>query len=370
MVVAVLLAIIAVVFLYEQNFVAQPSHPSNQDLWYETLQDNPAFALALQEEGQGDYGAGAESVKQALASAAKSDQMQLLAVYLGVAYGYAGDYQNAVTQLEQVVATNSDTPDTRAFAAEQLALAYSRNPAANSVLAMLQQPAYKSLYVATSTNLTARGLFLYATAIKPLPLSEYNIANTFATSIFNQSLVGTTSPAGKAQFASLEQKLKNRLLAGDAALATLDQVPYPSYEPEAQALKALVLGKLQIMGDTSLGDASQAYTTALASYALQGAQDGQVRIWYASFLAAAYGTSRLADIESVLAPIYQDPTHRGVTVVSTLQSYVGALNSSSKRSLATLAAIDPQFRTFLQSLGWTAKDFSATIVQTSTTTTK
>jgi tetratricopeptide (TPR) repeat protein len=332
----------------------------------ETAQDNSAFAQALQLESQGMYTEAIAQLQSALHSTDDAIQTSDILSHLEQDYETTGQYANAIQTLQQIAGTSTYAPVTRAYAVEQMGLLYVRYPNASSTSDLFDQAPYENLYVTMNTNRTARNLFLYSTTIAPLPISEYYIAESYANSIFNQGLLQqASSTAQKAKLATLEQELVSSFRDGDTALAAITAKPPTSvYLLNAQAMRAVVLGSLQQVGNTSFGDATQAFQSVLTAYDSQNAgNDGSVRLQYAYFLANTYGTSRASDIRSVLAPIYQGQSRGGPITQNVLKGYIGAPATPTKTSLVLLSTIDPDFKTFLISLGWTSTDLSTSTSQ-------
>jgi tetratricopeptide (TPR) repeat protein len=366
-----LLALIVIVilllgfFLYRyetgsRSASTTPSPTSAAQMNDQTAQNDPAFAAAQQLESQGNYASAIPQLQSALSSTSDPSQDVTIMFHLEQDYEFTGNYQAAAQTLQQIASSNTYSSLSHAFAVEQLGVLYSRFPTQSVASAVFDQAPYSALYVATSSNLTLRNIFGYATTIYPLPVSEYSLANSYANSILNQGLVGQTSAAAKTKLSVLEVQLLASFQAGNAAYKTvLTDPPAADYLLSAELEQAIVLGKLQQIGNTSEGDAGQAFQSLLSSYSSQNdTADGVVRLQYASFLANTGGTSNASDIASLLSPVIQDPTHRGVFVEPLLKAYVGAASSRTKQSLALVASIDPDFKAFLASLGWTTADFS------------
>ena len=111
------------------------------------------------------------------------------------------------------------------------------------------------------------------------------------------------------------------------------------------------------MHDTTHGDANVLFKANIDQNAAIGrGEDGLARYGYAIFLAQTYGNQRKSEIAGVLAPL------SGQDYVSSL--IYGALTSArtstfNKQYPVLLASIDPDFKAFLMTLGWTASDFTA-----------
>lgn len=324
----------------------------------ETKQDNPAFASALVSEGKGDYATALSDLQNALTTANDPLQQELIQLRIAEDGALTQNYRSTVPQFLQIAGDTSDLSTIRAYAVEGLGIMYERtqDPAVTSQI--FSQEPFKSLYVSTSTNISYRHLFQYATTLSPLPLSEFYVASSYAYGLARHDIVSTsTSPT----VASLVQQLNASFNAGNIALASLKTIASSSpYTLESEEIRAVALGRMQLIGDTGFGDPEQAYESVLSAYAAAGVSttDGLVRLDYASFLARSYGAARSSDIQSILAPIYTEPSHGGPLTESYLKAFAGTPLTVTKVNVILLSTFDPKFKAFLGSLGWTNSDFS------------
>lgn len=325
-----------------------------QDVFKNTYEQNTDFASGTQLMNANKYAESIPYFERALVSAQNDDEKTLAGFYLAAAYRGTGKYAAAINTLQNVANTWNQARGVQALAVEEMATIFANHIGTSTKNALFDETLYKS-FIASSTNATIRRVYLYAASLYPLPLSNYAIARTYANSIIG--LKDSTAADKEATAAELMQRLKSAVAAGDAGTtAEIQRFTYPAYQSQALLERAVVLDKLQELGDTSLGDAGEAYQKAIDSYVSTGASDATARLKYASYLARVYGAQRSADIATLLAPLYQGA--RGDQGFDYVFSRYGESEDGRRRAnLVELGKIDPGFKTYLISLGWSEADF-------------
>jgi len=219
---------------------------------------------------------------------------------------------------------------------------------------------YTALYTASDVSQSYRNLFGYATSLYPLAYSELRIAFWYANQIVPASSNGvapvTLSPD---QVSSYKNIIRQDIASADKDIARIQNDPNQNgIIPALIQREAVVAGKMQITGDDSFGDAETLFKEDLALYAstTPPGSDGFTRYYYAAYLAHRYGKSRAADIENILAPLYTDAPYKGTPSAHEFGTERNNI-LGDKPNLQLLASIDPKFKTYLISLGWTATDF-------------
>jgi hypothetical protein len=217
------------------------------------------------------------------------------------------------------------------------------------------------MVVPNRTSVTYRNLFEYSASIYPVALSELYIANWYSAQLLSVVPAAGSSPSTTT--AQTIATYKTYVLA-DMALANADvtkriagDTSEYGYYSNVMERQAVIEGQMWRLGFRSFGDPNAAFQTLLAFFPAHNlTNDGTSRLQYAYFLVREYGAVRASDIQTLLAPIVTDPTHRGATIVSFLTNErSNALGE--KATLGLLASIDPQFKAFLVSLGWQTSDF-------------
>lgn len=323
-------------------------------VYQSAVSQNASFASGAQLLNANRYTEAVPALEQALSAAKGAEEKTLISFYLSAAYRSSGNYAAAINTLQGVLSTRDIAPAVQALAVEEMATIYSTHTSSSTRTALFDNSLYRS-FIATSTNQTVRRIYQYATSLYPLPYSNYAIARSYANSVI--AIVNDDQGGQEALISELMLRLKAAITAGDAATTdTIDTFTYPSYRANALLERAIVLGKLEQLKDTSLGDASEAYRKALDLYARVGESDAVARLKFAHYLATRYGSSKAAEISSVLAPLYEVPQEQQRLRLF-FARFGDATEGQTKSDLVLLAKLDPAFKTYLLSLGWAQADF-------------
>jgi tetratricopeptide (TPR) repeat protein len=332
---------------------------------YTQLQTNTDFTKAQSAFNSGQYSQAINLYKQALASITDTDQKLAIYYYLAAAENITGQHIEAVQLLKQVAAAETLSSETRAYALQYMGIMTLNlsNPTAHDAIMteIFKDSPYMELRVKNDDALSSRHLFEYASSFYPLGISEANIANWYVNDIL-QNKISTTTEPGLSTIELIKQKLAN----ADADIARTAGASSSTLIPQIYARKAEVVDGLSQVGATSKEEALQTYSEALKSYSQYNAFPGNdwfLRFRYANFLAYAYGQKRKTDINSIVAPLYNDSAYTPLTkpFFTTLgkvltQTPKTALGSSALRA-QRIGRIDSGFKDFLISLGWQKNSF-------------
>ena len=122
----------------------------------------------------------------------------------------------------------------------------------------------------------------------------------------------------------------------------------------------MVKGGLTTAGLLTRESADDAFKQALQAFVTYGykpADDSFARYHYAAYLSRAAAPKKI-DIQAVLAPFSTDASYASSSAAPYFKA--GRTNlQGQKANLQTLAKLDPDFKKFLTSLGWTSSDFVA-----------
>lgn len=334
---------------------------ANTEIPYATLmKSNDAFIKAESFMKLGDYTSALAAYKAALPSASDVAQQAQIEFDIANATARSGDVIGAIQIFKQVAANTSYTPIMRAYAVEYMGRQYyaALNPAVTNEI--FKDDPYKSFFVSNDPALSYRHLFEYGSSFYPLAESELYIADWYASHITALYETSSSSPEIATDMAIINKDFKN----ADADIERTKNDPNASQLiPEALMRKAITLSKLAYIGMASSTTVESAFKTALIAYGGLGSTsgfDGPVRYYYALFLAHKYGTSRLADIEALLKPLYTDPGHNQFMMTTFLRNIrtLNVQNPDRFRDVQYLARFDPGFKSFLVSLGWKQADFT------------
>lgn len=345
-------------YLYMREKISRTVAPltySITDTSYAALTaSNTDFVTAEARSKAGDSVGAIEAYQDALAKA--TDSVQIGQIKFKIAYEEKklSNYQLAIQDLKAIVADANNTPVLRAYAIQQIGMIYRDQGAAVAPLIFGDEP-YKSMAVGDDAELTQRHIFDAAIATYPkLAVSELYVANWYATQLelaADKSITLTSDDAS-----SYLSEAETHIANANENLPFLQSDPNMSaLYPTALTLKASVEGTLAVLGQYSRSDATNAFVQAIAYYQLQSdpTLDGYARYQYARFLQKIYGKQSATQIKDILAPL-TTPAYAKAEIMDLLRA---ARTGSPARihSILRLAALDPDFKTLLSSLGWTAE---------------
>ncbi len=364
LIILIILAIIAVGFYYvETNIigVATPSYSLTNSVYDVLMKDNTFFSLGESLAEQGNLSAAQAAYEKALPTA--SDQYQTGVINFNLAIiQWNTDPIGSIAPLEAIATNPNYANSTRAYALQYIAQASDHPPIKLSVSQMQQLVTttfaanpFSTMLDNGNIPLAYRQIYDDANALYPLPIPEAMSAEWYATDLLSP---GASSSTVAADFAQINANFT----ALDNAIQTESSDPSLNiFSAIALEDKAEVLRELSTVGLETKSDVVAAYQTALTAYSTvpnETTQDGFARYPYAIFLSSAYGASQSSQVDGILAPIYEDSAY----ATSQLGLFLTGLanSSSSLRANAVLvASIDPKFKSYLMSLGWTSADFSS-----------
>jgi hypothetical protein len=257
-------------------------------------------------------------------------------------------------QLYKEIAVQEEYPAmARAYSAQALGLLDNYGNSAVRVETFKDEP-FAAMFVPDDPVLSYRHVFEYASSLYPLALSELRIASWYAGELLKEAdgEINLTENEIATYHATVMDKLQRASI--DAARTKDD--PNEAYlKPEIARMRAIVLGWMVLAGYDFKHDAEQAYVDAMYEYSLTGApNDGFMHYWYATYL-SSFADRRDAVIQA-LTPLYTNPVYAS-SGVATFFTAERNNRLGSKGILQRLAKVDPKFKGFLTSLGWTNADF-------------
>jgi len=329
---------------------------SSQNTVFSALtKSNPYFAQAQAAANAGNYQEAKTLYEEALGQAQDSTQQGQIAFKLALLEDYYGDPIKAVDMYEAIVANPeyANYPIIKAYAVESMAELYFRTGNTAVTAEIFKDAPYSSFVVPGNISLTYLHFEEYAASFYPLGLVEVRIADWYAG---NSNATSTPDGVPTSSYPAIMQHA--------ITLANADIARTQSDPNAATLIPDILVGEealyLRMYTDNlaTAQQTEQACEAAMNIFVSDGLQyqDGFARYYYALFL-STQGPSREADLETTLAPLSTDYAgYKGAYIMSFLAS--GSTNTlGQKKNLVTLANEDPQFKTLLLSLGWTAKDF-------------
>ncbi|OGG80306.1 hypothetical protein A3A39_03490 [Candidatus Kaiserbacteria bacterium RIFCSPLOWO2_01_FULL_54_13] len=273
-----------------------------------------------------------------------------------------GSYRAAVPLFKRIATNESYSPITRASAVQKLAAMFFLTSNAMITRDVFKDEPYSSLRDKSNRFVSYRNLLEYASSIHPLASSELGSAEWYARAILRSAHASSTS---KWKLTDEDVEIykgivRQKIANADEDIARMQNDPNESATlPSVLLRRATVIGLLERGGEMSFGTTDEAFKIALSSFLPSpdgSPQDGIARFYYAYFLAAIYGPTRYEDAIKILAPLYESDAYMSTDVVPLFRRE-RTLATSNHLYLVTLSRIDPKFKEFLASLGWTEDDF-------------
>jgi hypothetical protein len=325
---------------------------SHADFYKSLSETNTSFAQAEQLAAQDRYSDALTLYREALQSTRDDEQRLQIRLLEARTLVLMGSYMEAVPILKEIAGTQSElsTSRARALAFAEIAAIYSFGRVQVNREIFKDEP-FKSLWVANDIDLTLRRLYEYAASIHPIAIAQLRVAQSYAAEL---SLEGDT-------LSDLEVQTKIAAIQGLLSSADQDIEYLRGQSAMTKDLHTALLARAKLIGDVqihgvSLGDADEAFATAIAAYASEGpGHDGVARYYYAIFLAQAFGESRASDIQEILAPL-STAAYAQSSVTNTLKT--ARTNGFFRQFPVLLSSIDPEFKAYLVTLGWTQANFT------------
>jgi hypothetical protein len=217
---------------------------------------------------------------------------------------------------------------------------------------------YTSFLVNRERSLSFRHLFEYALTFYKTADASLRVAEWYATEILTMS----NDSASFDTIAAMKAIVREQINYAERDLYRLDENE-ASDSRVARILNrmAVLSGNMFLTGDTTFGDPDSAFKKAIDAAITSGrkTQIGFANYNYAAFLVKAYGESRKDQIIGILKDFYSNK-YSGTSVVDFLaeQKEISiGVPFSAHEDIVLLGKIDPEFKTYLISLGWGNEEF-------------
>ncbi len=327
------------------------------DFYNALSKENTAFADAEKLAINGNFSEAIPLYQTALQATHDDKQRLKITLILARAMVQTGDYAHAIPLLKQVITMSTDpvTARGRATAAEEIADLYSQRDTAITNAIFSDQP-FTALLVEGDAGLTLRQLHEYAVSIYPIATAELRVAKWYSAQLPNAGKKSVTINA--AQVDQHVATIHSLLGTADYDINFMQADGTMGHDfRTAILLRAGILGDLNRFGDTSIENAEAQFLRAIDAFTKTGpGQDGIARYYYALFLAQTYGAEKKAQIQTILAPL--STSEYAASPVITILKNARAV-ASYRKFPKLIATIDPDFKAYLMSLGWTPEDFSS-----------
>ncbi len=335
-------------------------------------QRNTAFVEAEQLVRGGDYSGAREKYIEALRSAQDSVQKSQIQYKMAATFEYLGDYVGAIRELKKIVADPSTNDIFRSYAVMRMGSIFYVYGYGQDLDPIVEETftgePYASFRKDGDVYLAYRRLYEYSSSFYPAALSELRIGDWYANDIRSRAASSTYEQL-RPELDIVLKKIANA--ARDAKRIEKDPNEI-GLLPDIYMRQGEIIAKLaflaRVAGEPVLTQAREqgiafeiaesSYERALLLRTTQGGergQDGMERFMYASFL-QRYFPERESDIKEIIAPFYKTHAYKTAPISIFLRAQSNA-DTWMNKSLIGMAAIDPQFKGFLMSLGWTEADF-------------
>lgn len=317
--------------------------PPSADL----LARSPSYTDATQLFAEGNYTAAAEAFLGSIGDTRNRDQRAQVAYKVALSTEMAGNYMGAIRQYQVILADETNSRYVRAYAALRLANMLTLPAAQEYLDELFAQRPFSGFRVEGDREATKRNMNEYVSSIYPLPQSELTLGAWYA----GQALKGVDSEENTQRaldkFASAERDLPR--IENDANER--------SAIPDIMKRRAALIGVLAELGVKTHDEAVEAFEKALPLDTIANEGElGFVSYFYASYLERALGEQGWESVRAALRPYYT-PTMR--TSGSVVSFFAGERQNrqGQKTRITSLAAVDPEFKKYLLSLGWKDVDF-------------
>ena len=324
------------------------------------LKDSISFSQADQYAKSRQFDKAREYFTKSLTETSDQASKGIIQFRLAILEGDAGDYLKSTDMLRDIVVrADKSSFITRAYAILEMGLLYYKFADDKITDHIFQGDVYyKSIRYPNDIKLTYRKLFEEASRLYPIALSELRIADWYANELYMSENKQIPALDAKTK-AAYEQIVKTRLAGAQLDFDRIKNLPaeYSRYGLQVLLRKAVVISKLVELGDTSYGSIDDSFMAVLNAYAARPGADGYVRYQYALALSHMSG-DHVAQIHEVLSPLYTNTdVYKNSSVISFLKNERANV-LKVKDGLVVMAKIDPGFRTYLKTLGWTDSDFA------------
>jgi len=322
---------------------------------------NQEYALAKNYQKSGDYTSALQSYQKALTGT--QDESQKAQILFNIAYTIEllGNYKDAIAQFKAIAADTSYYAIARAASVQDIGLMYYTYSGSATLQTIASETfkdsPYNSFTEGNSLNVAYIKLFEYAASIYPLANSEVRIAYGYANELLDTLKSATTTPQGKEYVSIIIQSLQ----ATDRDLMRMKNVPEErALIPEILVREGKTFDRLATLGVVGSQQAEPYFKRGVEYAASLGTKPGSFHaLNYALFLADRYGSARSADIKNLLTPFRVGNDAAIYSIVTAFYKNIRSASSSDKnrKLIIILGQMDPDFKTYLISLGWKQTDF-------------
>lgn len=351
-------------YMYIYENVSLPRYSETETVYNVLMTENAAFADGDRLLRNGLPDTAVPKFKEALRYAKDPEQEGQIMFKLAAAIEKSEEFESrleAVPVFKEIATNPAYTNITRAYAVQQLANMFYTYGDSRLTEEIFKDEPFKSYLDRGNLSLSYRRLFGHSSALYPLALSEFRIADWYANTILKlQALSNGENATTTERIARYKEIMKVKMANGDRDIERIQDNPNENaVVPGALMRKGVVIAKMRQMGDLSFGDMEPVFQRVINLYVLNGIskEDGYTRYYYALYLAKFYGTERVTDIRKLLSKFYETDIYRNTRVAIFFKNEQKNV-LHVKEELVLLASLDPKFKAYLMLLGWENADFT------------
>ena len=356
-VIVAVLVLVGFNFFLKQSFEQPKVDYTDKNVYGVLVDTNQAFARG-EELINSDPKSALLQFQSALSNSKDLIQEGQIKFKIAQATENTGDYAHAIALFKEIATNPNYTNITRAYSIQEMGMLFYSYSDPQMTTEIFSTPPFSSLYVATSTSLSYRHLFEYTSSIYPLAISELRIADWYASAADTLAL-SSGAASSTQQINTYKTIIGQKIKSAQADITRIRNNENENvYLGPSLMREAVVVAKMQLIGDSSFGDMDTLFKQTLNFYSLYTnvGVDGYARYNYALYLARIYGDSQTSAIQQLLSNFYTSNVYHK-TAVETFFKNERSNGTGSKVYLVKLASIDPKFKAYLMSLGWQASDF-------------
>jgi len=360
-VILVVVALLGAVYVFYGAQQPSPSTPPRGDVYqtaYQTeirqlTQESETYRNAQQVFSARDFDTAVELFTESLQDAQTPTQEGQIKFKIAAALSRNDPF--AAIVLHKEIAANTSYPDfLRANSIEYIGRMYYAVHDMAIYNEIFKDEPY-STFLDEDLNKSFLQLYEYAATFYPIADSELRIASWHALEILRLQEEEDTSASTEKTIGTYTNIIREKLLNADIDLERIQDLNKTDNRiSRILNRKAVVLGHMFRSGDTSFSDPEEAFMQALmaARARTYPSQEGFTLYHYAVFLEHAFGEDRRDDVIKLLSNFYKANKFEGMQVIDFLTNEKNNIDSIPHNDLLLLAQVDPQFKAFLNRLGW------------------
>jgi len=319
------------------------------------LAKNASFAEAEKARQKGNFYDALQKYEQSKAVASSEYEEGEIAIRIAIIKGRQANFAEAIGDFKSIIQNSNYPPKMRAYAVRGILhlVSSTQDPSLSSII--FDGPPFDVLFVSDDLRLSYRHVAEYGSSLYPLAGTELQISSWYAKQLPKSSNPTSTDE----QVMQYKKIIKSKIASADQDIERIKkQNAYFQVEvPTLLTSRAISVASMELSGDPSLGTLEEAFSAALQAYRQSESpySDGYARFYYAAYLVKKYGDTKKVQVVQIIAPLYQNQAYKKSQIILYLTN--AKFDAEKSEYASSLAMLDPNFKAFLKSLGWTENDF-------------